>query len=508
MNTKNNMRLAPCVYALALSLSLQVCTANAGEVWVKKVRNTTELINAMLTAGNSGMPALIKLVPGTYKSQQSFSWEDGYYGLAAFPPVNSDITIEGTGSDTTTLDADALREFGHVRVLAVLSSGRLTLRHVRISGGRALCFGDGCVDPSGGGGIANYGGVVRLDHCLVTDNGAFGIEAETRLGGGILNVSGSLRIDDSQIKGNVVRGHGAGLALLGGSTVMNRSTVTDNSSRIGLGNGGASQAGGILVRGGATVTMDSSTISGNRAGHEDEGWVSFGVGITNYGTTRLSHSAVIRNVGIHLGDGGGIFNGGNMTILDSTIGDNSAGTRGGGIYNEGSLVLKGVTIARNNTQGGFDPGFDAIFPPGCSFDDLAACTGGGGGIWNVPGATVRMVATLIVNNDTDCNGTLTTEGHNILGTSADCALQRSATIPKSWTLVDRIDVDARIGTLKSTAEAGNAYYPLLSNSPAIDTGGQVYASCSLVDQTGHARVDGNYDGISRCDIGAIEYRPR
>lgn len=78
MNTKNSMRLAPCVYALALSLSLQVCTASAGEVWVKKVRNTTELINAMLTAGNSGMPALIKLVPGTYKSQQSFSWEDGY----------------------------------------------------------------------------------------------------------------------------------------------------------------------------------------------------------------------------------------------------------------------------------------------------------------------------------------------------------------------------------------------------------------------------------------------
>lgn len=75
MDTKNSMRLAPCVYAR--SLSLQVCTANAGEVWVKKVRNTTELINAMLTAGNSGMPALIKLVPGTYKSQQSLSWEDG-----------------------------------------------------------------------------------------------------------------------------------------------------------------------------------------------------------------------------------------------------------------------------------------------------------------------------------------------------------------------------------------------------------------------------------------------
>ena len=148
-----------------------------------------------------------------------------------------------------------------------------------------------------------------------------------------------------------MRGHGAGLALLGGSTVLNRSTVADNSSRIGPFNGGSSLAGGILVEGGATLTVESSTISDNRAGHEDDGWVSFGVGITNNGTTRLSHSAVVRNVGIHLGDGGGILNGGSMTILDSTIGDNSAGTRGGGIYNEGSLVLRGVTIAHNSAQG-------------------------------------------------------------------------------------------------------------------------------------------------------------
>ena len=104
MNTKNSLRLVPCVYALAVSLL--VCTANAGEVWVKKILNTTESINAMLAASNIGIPVVIKLVPGTYKSQQSFTWEDGYYGSTMYParcvstiPRSGAMSCEATERD-------------------------------------------------------------------------------------------------------------------------------------------------------------------------------------------------------------------------------------------------------------------------------------------------------------------------------------------------------------------------------------------------------------------------
>jgi hypothetical protein len=500
MNSRKGLGFLPCVYLL--SLTLQICTAHAADVWVKKVRNSTELVNAMLTAGNSGMPAIIKVVPGTYSFTQAF---DSDFGSSVLPPVHSDITLEGANSATTVLDGRRIG--GGVRVLTVLAGGRLALRHLTVSGGVALCYQDSC-DLNGGGGIANYGGSVQLEHCVVSNNLASGIEAEPTSGGGILNVSGSLRIDDTRITGNRVRGAGGGLALLGGDAIVNRSTVAANATSIGVGNGGWAPAGGILVGGDATLTMDTSTIADNRTGSEDDGWAGFGAGIQNFGTVRLSHSAVIRNVAISIGAGGGIYNGGSFTILDSTVGDNSAGTRGGGVYNEGSLVLKGATIAGNSTQGGFGSPFESTYPPNCNYQDRSGCIAGGGGIWNEPGASARMVASLIANNDSDCYGTLTTQGHNILGVSTHCTLQRSAELPSGWTVVDHVDVSPLIGVLKSSAEPGNAYYPLLPDSPAIDAGGRIYQSCSIVDQTIHTRVDGNYDGIARCDIGAIEYRPR
>jgi hypothetical protein len=54
-------------------------------------------------------------------------------------------------------------------------------------------------------------------------------------------------------------------------------------------------------------------------------------------------------------------------------------------------------------------------------------------------------------------------------------------------------------------QAGVVYYPLASTSPAIDAADVV--ACPDTDQIGGARVDGDGDGVTACDIGAIEYQP-
>src|SRR6185295_14810699 len=53
------------------------------------------------------------------------------------------------------------------------------------------------------------------------------------------------------------------------------------------------------------------------------------------------------------GDGGGLSNGGNLTILNSTFISNSASGQGGGIYHgPGQLTIFTTTIALNDAGGG------------------------------------------------------------------------------------------------------------------------------------------------------------
>src|SRR5262249_3973787 len=101
----------------------------------------------------------------------------------------------------------------------------------------------------------------------------------------------------------------------------------------------------------------------------------------------------------------------------------------------------------------------------------------------------------------DCSGPLSTRGHNLVGNTTDCVLDRSDAH-------DLLNVDPLVRPLVVQDPPGHAFVPLQPGSPAIDAGGRIFRDCDITDQLGHFRVDGNGDGIAQCDIGAIEFNRR
>jgi hypothetical protein len=285
------------------------------------------------------------------------------------------------------------------------------------------------------------------------------------LGGGI-NSFGTLTLTNSTVSGNsaatVDPGNSGGGIYSFGSLTLTNSTVTGNS---------ATSAGGIYS--GGTLSVIQSTVSLNFAGR----------------------------------DGGGVYvAGGSMTATNSTISTNKAARNGGGIYNLGSTGLDNVTIADNVADSDGDG------------------NGEGGGISNIAGGVVSVANTIVGDNVDlgttskfpDCVGSLTSGGYNLIENTTGCAIGGPVT---AGNITGR---DPRLGPLQYNGGSTFTHALLLGDtklgpSPAID-GGNLFAfgnplfvgqRCSFVSQNGVSRpVDGNADGVDRCEIGAYELPPK
>ena len=112
--------------------------------------------------------------------------------------------------------------------------------------------------------------------------------------------------------------------------------------------------GGILN--GGTLTLTSSAVSGSYARTVDTGggFISGnGGGISNDGTLTVTNSTISGNSAsdAYHGSGGGIYNEGSATVTNSTVSGNSAGGAGGGVFNSGSLTLSNTIVSGNSTIG-------------------------------------------------------------------------------------------------------------------------------------------------------------
>ncbi len=404
------------------------------------------LREAVVAANAAGGADIITLPAGTY------SLTSGFGTL----PVTSNITINGAGSGTTTINHVS----GTFRLFSVSSSnnGNLTLNGVTLT--------------NGGG----NGGAITI-----TNNNTV------------------VTVNNSVLSGNTVTGNGGAIAVVPGAAAT--ATVTINSSTIS-GNTASGLGGGIYNAGNlstANTSIISSTISGNTA--------AGGGGIynhaTNAGTATLNvfRSAITGNNTSGTNDGGGIYNNGsglgtnaNLNIANSTIATNTATRNGGGIYNTNStgflnngnsnVNLSNVTITLNSAG--------------------AAATAGGGVFRNQ--GNLRLRNSIVSGNSgtgaPDCAGTMTISGSTVIGNTTGC------------TAVGSIAGPANLGPALNNP---TTYYPLLAGSTARNA--VTPANCTylannganpIVAMTGAVTIDQR--GITRpqetnCDAGAVEMAP-
>jgi hypothetical protein len=329
--------------------------------------------------------------------------------------------------------------------------------------------------------------------------------AITGLGVGATIIDGAWASDTERIFD--VIGTGTDLSLLG---------LTVQDGDLGL----VSQTGGgVRVASGASLTMTDGAVTNGKIVNQGGGGIySEGTialtrvaitgnasdccgGLWNYGgTATLTDVLVANNESLPGNDSGGVFNDGTMTMDRVLIVGNSADYYGGlGTGNSGAtLTATNVTVSGNeaafegggigSTQG--DATFNNVTVTGNTADADNNGSGAGGGIFFTGGSLSLENSILSGNTDRggespDCSGAPTSQGHNLIGSTAGCAI-----VPQS---TDKVGGAQGLGPLADNGGFTQTH-ALLAGSPAVDAGG---SACAPTDQRGVPRT-------GACDIGAYE----
>ena len=212
-----------------------------------------------------------------------------------------------TGTETIIGPAAGLTVTGNggTRLFWVFGGVTASISDVTIAGG--ISAGDG-------GGVLNQG-TLTLSYCTVRDNWAANISST---GGGIYN-QGALTLFACVLHDNNATVDGGGIFNQGTATITD-STLYGNSAQYKGGpNNTISNGGGIENQG--TLTVTNSTLYGNFSNND-------GGGIDSKGTLTLSECTLDDNLATK-GAGGGLnISGGTVTIGNTIVAQNSAGTSG------------------------------------------------------------------------------------------------------------------------------------------------------------------------------------
>jgi hypothetical protein len=259
---------------------------------------------------------------------------------------------------------------------------------------------------AGPGGIENYGTMTITTSTIMANR-------SQNSGGGIIN-NGTMSISDGLVGSNLAQGEGGGIVNAGTLNLL-RVTVSNNSV-VGAGGGIANDKGNL--------TIASSTITANEATSSGGGLVNpAGGGIQNHATLSISDSVVSGNqapsgggiandgsldlVRVTVGgaqgntatlDGGGIDNlaGGVATLSACAVSDNQAtgipssqstgSGNGGGIYNAGNLALHSTALNNNSAVANGGGLYNAANSQAITDTHSSLvgnqAAGSGGGVWN------------------------------------------------------------------------------------------------------------------------------
>lgn len=252
---------------------------------------------------------------------------DGDYSLReAIHAANNNITVDACPAGEVITDTITLSVNGTIMLNSQIMVS---------TGGSLLIDGTSMVTISGGNSVRIFfvteGADLKLESLTIVD----GIAYE---GGGIKN-QGTLAIRNSALTDNSTVGEfgagGGGICNDRDSvlTIIN-STLSDNSSD--------TFGGAIHNASSISLIITDSILSGNSA--------NVGGGISNGGMMTLMDSTIFENSATD--NDGGIYNNGYLTLIDSSVFGNNALNDGGGIGNRGSLTVINSTISGNSADFG------------------------------------------------------------------------------------------------------------------------------------------------------------
>lgn len=342
-----------------------------------------------------------------------------------------------------------------------------------------------------GGGIFSIGrlalstSTVSANQVLNTAGGS-GPLTETANGGGIALVGGGT-IERSSLVGNRVESNGdyaVGGALIQTRAVNNSGTLTITASLISgnqaVSHGDAAQSGALANYN--AIVIGHSTLNANSA----EGPIVEGGAIYSLPDTTLTvrNSAILLNTaraGVGDATGGAFLNAGTLSIVNSTLSDNSAigaddrgaQSGGGALYNFGPAT---TTITTSTIVNNTHP------------------TRGGGILNGGPGFVMLQGSILAENwapSGADCAQDVRSTGYVLIGATAGCAYTPGTG--------DIQNVRPQLGPL--APNNGPTPTRALRGGPGVDT--LPLPFCPTSDQRGVLRPVG-----ALCDIGAYELSGR
>ncbi len=453
--------------------------------------------------------------------------------------ITDPLVLEGEGRGLSVIRGNHDRRIFHVDVAGVEDTEGLCLRNLDIRGSTphpdalgttldrggaiwvenghlqvesAAFKGNGITSTArmdiGGGAIAVEEGASAslVNGCVFQSNF---LESDYISQGGAVFSLGSLVIDASELIDNFANadsvdlgGAYGGAVYAGGDADLSDTLFSGNFATVSAPLGGG--RGGALYTAGDVWAMEV-TLENNYA--DDAGGAVYAAGTVVLDTCSVRDNASAQ--------GGGIYSAGSLTVLDSVIHGNAAVEAGGGLnvhYTPVPAYLENVTLSGNFAVTGtaIRNRDDLVLHQVTITDNIGMGVVKGAGIHSEPWVSTTTVSNSIITeypngSAADCNGTFTSLGHNLVGsttTAPGASVCIGFTEPGDQAGTAASPIRSRLGPLQANGGATLNHKPG-RNSPAVDAGDP--ALCAEADQRGQTRPrDGNGDGVSICDIGAVE----
>jgi len=316
-------------------------------------------------------------------------------------PVAGGIRNAGNLTIENSLFQDNKGEFG--AAISSLSGASLSvtgsrfINNVASKEGGAISASNNTVsiaDTTFSGNVGvDLGGAVRVDRnaTLTIVNSDF-INNDAGIGGGVSVETSEATITNSRFSGNSSRDLGGGLYAKTGQTVdISGSTFDGNTS--------AEDGGAITLNGAGSFTITGSALINNNANDDGGGLHQLG------GSAVLSNVRVENNTATDTGGGLYQFASADLTVIDSLLRGNQAGTQGGGLMNNSSTTANTTvvrTVFENNiaeSGGGlFSRAGGTVTITDADFVDNEASQSDGGAIYIQGSAGIEISGGLFDDN--------------------------------------------------------------------------------------------------------------